>query len=91
MFVTLEKTKEYLRVESPDEDELITGMITAAEDIVEGILRFPLSELGTIPPSVEQAVLYLTATLYENRETLSMEDALKTVLGLIAPYRKDGW
>lgn len=91
MTVTLEKTKEYLRVESPDEDSLITGMITAAEDIVEGILRFPLSDFEQVPGTVEQAVLFLTATLYENRETLSMEEALKTVLGLIAPYRKDGW
>lgn len=91
MIVTLEKTKEYLRVESPDEDSLIISMITTAEDIVEGILRFPLSEFEQVPATVEQAVLYLTATLYENRETLSMEEALKTVLGLIAPYRKDGW
>ena len=91
MIVTLEKTKEYLRVESPDEDSLITGMITTAEDILEGILRFPLSELDILPAAVEQAVLYLTATLYENRETLSMEEALKTVMGLVSPYRKDGW
>ena len=91
MFITLEKTKEYLRVESPDEDTLIGGMITTAEDIVEGILRFPLSEFEQVPAAVEQAILYLTATLYENRDTLSMEETLKTVLGLIAPYRKDGW
>jgi tartrate dehydratase beta subunit/fumarate hydratase class I family protein len=89
--VTLEKTKEYLRVESAGEDALITGLIETAEDIVAGVLRFSLSEIETIPGPIEQAVIYIAACLYENRDTLDMPKVLRTAIGLLAPYRKDGW
>ncbi len=54
MIVTLEKTKEWIRVESNDEDALIESFIAAAEDIVSGILRFPLSELSEVPETVNR-------------------------------------
>jgi hypothetical protein len=54
LIVTLEKTKEWIRVESNDEDALIESFIAAAEDIVSGILRFPLSELSEVPETVNR-------------------------------------
>ena len=34
MIVTLEETKTYLRVDYPDEDDLIANLISTAEELV---------------------------------------------------------
>ena len=91
MIVTLEKTKEWLRVESGDEDALIESFITAAEDIVGGILRFPLSEFEEIPETVEQAVCYAVSVMYEQRESLDIVALMTTLRGMLFAYRKDAW
>ena len=91
MIVTLEKTKEWLRVESNDEDALIESFITAAEDIVNGVLRFPMSELGEIPETVKQAVYYAVSVMYEQRESLDIVALLNTLRGILFVFRKDEW
>jgi hypothetical protein len=91
LIVTLEKTKEWLRVESNDEDALIEGFITAAEDIVGGILRFAVSELTEIPETVKQAVYYAVSVMYEQRESLDIVALLNTLRGILFVYRKDEW
>ncbi len=91
MIVTLEKTKEWLRVESNDEDALIESFITAAADIVGGVLRFPLSELTEIPETVNQAVYYAVSVMYDQRESLDIIALLNTLRGILFIYRKDAW
>lgn len=91
MIVTLEKTKEWLRVESDDEDALIEGFITAAEDIVGGILRFPLSEMEQVPETVKQAIYYAVSVMYEQRESLDIVALMNTLRGMLFAYRKDAW
>ena len=91
MIVTLEKTKEWLRVESGDEDELIESFITAAEDIVGGILRFPLSEFEQVPETVKQAIYYAVSVMYEQRESLDIVALMNTLRGMLFVYRKDEW
>lgn len=91
MIVTLEKTKEWLRVESNDEDALIEGFITAAEDIVGGILRFPLSELSEVPETVKQAVYYAVSVIYEHRESLDIAALMTSLRGMLFAYREDAW
>lgn len=91
MIVTLEKAKEWLRVESHDEDALIESFITAAEDIVSGILRFPLSELAEVPETVKQAVYYAVSVMFEQRESLDIVVLMNTLKGILFVYRKDEW
>lgn len=91
MIVTLEKTKEWLRVDSNDEDALIESFITAAEDIVSGILRFPLNELTEIPETMKQAVYYAVSVMHEQRESLDIVALLNTLRGILFVYRKDEW
>lgn len=91
MFVTLEKTKEWLRIESNDEDALIESFITAAEDIVGGVLRFPLSEFEELPEVVEQAVCFAVSVLFEQRESLDIAALMNTLRGMLFAYRKDAW
>jgi len=91
LIVTLEKTKEWLRVESGDEDALIESFITAAEDIVGGILRFPLSEFEEVPETVKQAIYYAVSVMYEQRESLDIVALINTLRGMLFVYRKDEW
>jgi len=91
LIVTLEKTKEWLRVESGDEDALIESFITAAEDIVGGILRFPLSEFEEVPETVKQAIYYAVSVMYEQRESLDIVALMNTLRGMLFVYRKDEW
>ncbi|MGI5892087.1 MAG: head-tail connector protein [Bacillota bacterium] len=91
MIVTLEKTKEWLRVESGDEDALIESFITAAEDIVGGILRFPLSEFEQVPETVKQAIYYAVTVMYEQRESLDIVALMNTLRGMLFAYRKESW
>lgn len=91
MIVTLEKTKEWLRVESNDEDALIESFILAAEEIVQGVLRFPFTDLVTVPEEIKQAVWYTVSQLYELRESFDITALLNTLKHLLYDYRKDAW
>lgn len=91
MFVTPEKTKEWIRVESSDEDALIESYIVAAEDIVTGVLRFPLSDFEEVPETVKQAIYYAVSAIYEQRESLDIITLLTTLRGMLFAYRKDAW
>ena len=91
MLVTLEEVKLYLKVDGDEDNTLISSFISTSEELCENILRFPLSELITIPESIRQAALYCIASLYEKREDLNMKDVINVMIGLLGPYRKDGW
>ena len=91
MVISLEEAKLYLRVDGDEEDTLISNFIISAEEICEGILRYPISELTTVPETVNQAVLFTVANLYEQRETFQFSSVLETIKRLLFAYRKDGW
>ncbi|MEA1961275.1 MAG: head-tail connector protein [Bacillota bacterium] len=91
MIISLEEAKLYLRIDSDDEDTLITSFILTAEDICEGILRFPLSTFETVPESVKQAMLYIVAQFYELRESVDFESLTEMVRRLLFAYRQESW
>ena len=91
MIVTLDETKMWIRVDTEDEDALIESFIIAAEDIVGGILRFPLSEFEEVPEAVKQAVIFTASRFYEERESLDIVSLMNTLRGMLFVYRKDAW
>ncbi|MBE6068080.1 MAG: phage gp6-like head-tail connector protein [Clostridium lundense] len=91
MGVSLEEAKLYLRVDGDEEDTLITNFIITAEDLCEGILRYPLSELTTVPETVKQAILFAIANMYEERETFDVKLVIEVMTRLLFAYRKDSW
>ena len=68
MQVTLEKAKNYLRVDSSDDDALIKSLITTAETLVKETSRMSDEELAPYKEVVEIAELFTIAYLYEHRE-----------------------
>lgn len=92
MTVTLENTKAWMRVESNDEDALIESFILAAEDIVEGILRFPLSDFAdAVPEPVKHAVYFAVSKLYEERNELDAGSLNEVLKALLSSYREVAW
>ena len=63
----LEEAKQYLRVDSNDEDDLIQQELDAAESLVASVLRKE-SLTAESSPIVVVAVLYALAYLNEHRE-----------------------
>jgi uncharacterized phage protein (predicted DNA packaging) len=94
--LTLEESKLYLRVDSDDEDVLITSLNQTAKEMVEDILRYELTEFDTIPQSINQSMLYIVSTLYESRQVgnanaIKMDELIETVRRMVEPHRKKVW
>ena len=94
--VTLEQAKLYLRINSDEngeclEDALILSFLETAKTLCEGILRMSIDDFETIPKTVDQAVLFITANLYEHRENLDMQVVEDVVKRLLSPHRRESW
>lgn len=91
MFVTLEDTKAWLRIEANNEDALIESFIVAAEDMVEGILRCPLAEFAVVPEPVKHAIYFTVSKLYEERNELDTATLTEVLKALLFSYRQVQW
>jgi uncharacterized phage protein (predicted DNA packaging) len=89
--VTLADTKAWLRVDSDAEDALIEGLIETAEELVEGILRFSLSEFEEVPEPVKHAIYYAVSKLFEERNELNTKELTEVLKALLFTYRKVEW
>lgn len=92
--LTLQETKEFLRVDGDEEDTLISSLILTAKDLTEDVMRRKLSDFTELPETVRQAMLILVATLYEERQVskgktgVSVADTLDLVRRMLFAYRK---
>ena len=84
--LTLEETKEYLRIDSNNEDVLIASLITVAKEHCENYLQASLPE--EVPMPVKQALLILIGHFYEERAGASIPNV---VYVLLSPYRAHLW
>lgn len=91
MVVSLEEIKLYLRVDGEEEDTLISTFINVSEDLVEGIIRYPLSEFEIVPEIIKQAIMYSVANMYEKREEYDAKEVIDIMIKLLFSYRKDEW
>lgn len=92
----LEEVKNFLRVDSDEDDALILSLITTGKVLVEDIIRKSLTEFENIPEPINQAVLIIVGTLYEERqvsksdkEGLSLKDTLDLVRRMLFAYRQE--
>lgn len=88
--LTLQQTKDHLRVDHDDEDIAITAMIDAATAAAADYLNMPLDQMtATVPSPIKAAALLMVADLYENREGQSDRQLYRntTYERLLNPYR----
>lgn len=92
MLLTLGETKNYLRVDTDEEDGLITGLSESAEKLCMDVARIGDTEdFAALGDTAKTAVLYATAYLYEHREEADHHALTLTLRSLLFGVRKEGF
>lgn len=95
--LTLQETKDFLRLDGDDEDALVSSLIVTAKELVEETLRYKLTEFEEIPETVHQAMLIVVGTLYEERQIakdksgVDIKETLDLVRRMLFAYRKEAF
>ena len=89
--VTLDEAKQYLRVDSSDEDAFISGLVETGEQMCSDMARMEAAELETHLPMARIAVLYVIAYLYEHREDADHHALALTLRALLFGSRKEAF
>ncbi len=87
--VALEEAKQYIRVDSADEDEFISGLLETGEKLCADVVRMEIPELEAHLPMARIAVLYAAAYLYEHREQADHGELVQTLRSLLFGIRKE--
>ena len=91
MLVTLSETKQYLRVDTDSEDELITNIIKTAESICRDVARLDEEAFEEQSAVTRLAVFYAAAYLYEHREEANHNQLAITLRAMLFGVRKEGF
>ena len=89
--ISLEETKNYLRVDTADDDALIQNILTATEKLCMDILRTEERSVLEAEPNTKVAVLYATAYLYEHREEADHKALTLSLRVLLSGGRKEAF
>ena len=68
MIVTLDEMKQYLRVDYPDDDGILTELLSAAQKLCMDVARTDDAIAFAEAENAKVAVMYAAAYLYEHRE-----------------------
>ena len=92
MLVTLGELKEYLRIDTPDEDALLGGILSAAESLCAAVARAEDAEgYAALGAPAKAAVLYAAAYLFEHREEADHRELMLTLRALLFGVRKEAF
>ena len=91
MLVTLEEAKNYLRVDTVDDDRLIETILSAAHQMSMDILRTDDPAVLELEADAKVAVLYATAYLYEHREEADHKALVLSLRALLSGSRKEAF
>lgn len=89
MSVSLIEAKNYLRVDSSDDDGFIQTLIQMAEQMVTDVSRLSHDYLMEQESIVKIAELYAIAYLYEHREEANHTELLLTLRSLMFGVRQE--
>lgn len=90
--VSLEEVKKYLRVDSSDDDHLLSTLIQTSTTLCQQVARLEEEEdLWEYEDIVRVAILYAVAYLYEHREEAKMNELTVTLRSLLFGIRKEGF
>ena len=91
MIVTLEEMKQYLRVDFPDDDEILTDIIAGAIRLCKAIARVEDDEAFIGSQNAKIAVMYAVAYLYEHREEADHTALALSLRALLSDIRQEGF
>ena len=87
MLVTLDELKDSLRIETDDDDELLTTILEFAHKLVTQVLR--VKSMKGKKPVAKTAVLYAATYMYEHREDADFHELTLTLRALLFGARKE--
>ncbi|MGI6053146.1 MAG: head-tail connector protein [Bilifractor sp.] len=88
--LTLDEVKQYLRVDSSEEDALIEGLIKTADSLVRDVGRMSQPDIpDASKPVMMAAELYTVAYLYEHREEADHHGLILTLRALLFGVREE--
>ena len=91
MLVTLAEMKNYLRVDSSDDDALITTLISTAEALCRDVARLDDDTFISAAVVTKVAVLYAVAYLYEHREEADHHALTLTLRAMLFGVREEAF
>lgn len=91
MIVTVEEVKHSLRLETEEDDALISSLIETAERLVMDILRISEAEDLTSVSAAKVAAIYAASYLYENRTDANHNRLNLTLRALLFGDRGDAF
>ncbi len=68
MIITLEQAKEYLRVDTNEEDTLIETLLKSSQNLCQDVTRLDENEFESAGEVAKIAVLFALGFFYEHRE-----------------------
>ncbi len=86
--ITLAETKNYLRVDHNEDDNLLLSLIDTAKQLVQDVGRMDDAQLAVQEATTRQAMLYTVAYLYENRNTADYRKLTLTLRALLFAQRE---
>ena len=90
MELTLEEAKNYLHVDSSDEDTLISSLIASSIKLCRDVARLKEDETEKKDESLmKTAVFYALGYLYEHREEADHKGLALTLRALLAGLRRE--
>ena len=91
MIVSLPKVKEYLRIDTDDEDKIVRKLLRAAEKLCMDVARLEPEEFKACGAIAKTAVLYTVGYLYEHRDDADHKALTLTLRSLFMGIRREGF
>ena len=85
---TVEEMKVYLGIDGDYLDSLLSDFINLAQNIIEKVLRYPLSEFQEIPATIKETAKYIVSAYYTNREQTNVKELENNAAVLLSEYRR---
>lgn len=91
MLVSLDEAKEYLRIDSDDEDATVESLLRSAQSLCMDIARLDEETFDAAGDIAKTAVLYTLAYFYEHREEADHHALTVTLRALLMGIREEGF
>ena len=91
MIVTLAEAKEYLRIDTDDENALIENLLTAAQNLCCDVSRLEVEELEAAGDVAKVAVLFTLGYFFEHREEANYSELVLRLRSILFGIRRQAF